>query len=233
MPRRHGGQRPVGGAAPSPVIRRRALASPLTGPRLAWQVDLLARQIEALQVTQAHLRKQLEEAYADADRTKIELADPDPGDRGKRGRRDDGDDGHSNNLAYRCLVEDSSSSFTMDEASLDAFQGPNYRDGIGEFGSDDDDDKPCYRGVPILSSSGGPADEFDDYLDEGNVTYRGSVPAEERRARPQVQRQALRELNTALAALVAQGTAADENQVLEQLQKVKEVLGRGAARVEL
>jgi len=195
------------------------------------EVDLLARQIEALQVTQAHLRKQLAEAYADADRTKIELAEPDPGDRGKRGRRDDGDDGHSNNMAYRCLVEDSSSSFRMDEASLGSLslQGPNYRDGSGEFWSfrsDDDDDKPCYRGVPILSSSGGPADEFDDCLDEGNVTYRGSAPAEERHARPQVQRQALRELNAALAALVAQGTAADENQVLEQLQKVKEVLGR-------
>lgn len=203
------------------------------------EVEQLARQIEALQVTQAHLRKQLAEAYADADRTKIELADPDPGDRGKRGRRDDGDDGHSKSMAYRLdgLAEDSSSSFTMGEAFPESPQGPNYRDASGwdgEFGSDDDDDKPCYRGVPpILSSSAGPADEFDGSLDEGNVTYRGSVPAAERHARPQVQRQALRELNTALAALVAQGAAADENQVLEQLRKVKEVLGRGAARVEL
>lgn len=196
-------------------------------------------------MTQAHLRKQLAEAYADADRTKIELAEPDPGDRGKRGRRDDGDDGHSKSMACRLdaidgLAEDSASSFTMGEAYPDAFQGPNYRDASGwdgEFGSDDDDDKPCYRSVPILRSSDGPADEFDGLgegsLDEGNVTYRGSVPAAERPARPQVQRQALRELNTALAALVAQGAAADENQVLEQLRKVKEVLGRGAARAEL
>lgn len=217
------------------------------------EVEMLARQIEALKMTQSTLLAALDEARKSCDRTLIEVVGPE--EPGKRCRRDDdidldGSSSGSGTQKYRSLSRGDS----LDE---DAFSSiPNYP-GAGrsayrgdDSDSDIDDERPIYRAVTILRSSSGPADEFDGSFaddEEQLPTYRSasaaaagagtSAPgatsalasASPAGAAGGAQRKldvlALQELVVSLGALAAKGAAANENDVLQQLQRVKQVLG--------
>jgi len=181
----------------------------------------------------AALVTSLEEAKAQADRTLMFIAETEGSGKRSRRRSDDDDDEEPlQSLRYR-----SSSSDRLEAEDSYASLAGRHEEGVAYgyrgLGSKDDDDdgKPNYRGVSltILRSDSGPADEFDaDFADgdELEVTYRssGGVTAAGGGERLKPDLGALKELVATFAALVAEGAAADEKYVWEQLERVKAVL---------
>uniref|UniRef100_A0A7S2BM07 Uncharacterized protein n=2 Tax=Haptolina brevifila TaxID=156173 RepID=A0A7S2BM07_9EUKA len=193
---------------------------------------MLNQQLAALQVTNQLLTKQLADAKEAANRTLIEVtAVEEVGNRRRRAREDDIDVDESrrpdDRQRYRSSPSSGNHGDSLDEDSI----------GMGEYsmgqvqyrggGDDSDDDEPHYRALPILASSSGPADEFDSevVIDDEPPTYRSAAANHAGDSRKPLDTGVLQELVTSFTSLATQGRDADENVILQLLQRVMVVLG--------
>jgi len=199
-----------------------------------------AKQIAMLKETRAHLMKQLEDAKALANQTVIQLTEPQEVGMSRR-RSDDEEDDYDDDgprvrrRAAPMIPQWASTSSCLDEDSYGEPSAMRYRG--GEVSDDDDDTLPQYRSLSanpssIIASSTGPADEFDGDMEFNDEppTYRGHGDTQGKAAAGAAPAKTLdvsvvQELGASFKAFVAQGSAADEKQILQQLNRVMEVLG--------